>query len=151
MSCSPAVSEVWVGRGRGGRGERGPRGFLGTPARVCTQPRAPVSHPFDCLGLVCVAAGGVGGAEWAGPGLGVSVRGEELGRGLAHGFGEGIEGFGFRSIVIEISWPDSSEPGARLTCILPRTGRDLRRLEVGKDEAPPCQLWNLAFLRGFCP
>ena len=30
-----------------------------------------------------------------------------------------------------------SEPGASLTCIPPRTGRDLRRLEVGKDEAPP--------------
>lgn len=112
-----------------------------------------MSHAFYCFGLVWVAVGGVAWAEWAGPdSRRVSVsEGRSWGGDWVTTLVEGIEVFGFRSVVIEISWPDSSEPGASLTCIPPRTGRDLPRLEVGKDEAPPCQLWNLAFLRGFCP
>lgn len=78
-------------------------------------------------------------------------EGRSWGGGWVTALREGIEVFGFRSIVIEISWPDSSEPGASLTCIPPWTGRDLLGLEVGKEVPPPCQLWNLTFLRGFCP
>ena len=59
-----------------------------------------MSRAFDCFGLVCVAVGGVGGAEWAGPGLGVSVRGEESILGLKV---EAVQG-----IQVSLEWTETS-------------------------------------------